>query len=109
MAQHGGSVVDMQRTLLERLCGLSISIIDEADGEAGLWDDICLRPTTLSLRSAGGALCSWWLLFCVTSPDKCIECSSAQSRGVHGTKGTRSQRQHAPACSFALTALLSQR
>ena len=35
MALHGGSVVDMQRTLLERLCGLSISITDEADGEAG--------------------------------------------------------------------------
>ena len=34
MAQHGGSVVDMQRTLLERLCGLRLSITDEADGKA---------------------------------------------------------------------------
>ena len=50
MAQHGGSVMDLQRQLLERLCGLTgISITDEEDGEAEReergWDEerhICM-------------------------------------------------------------------
>ena len=35
MALHGGSVVDLQRTLLDRLCGCGIAITDEAEGAAG--------------------------------------------------------------------------
>ena len=47
MAQHGGSVVDLQRQLLERLCGLTgIAITNEFDGEAereeGGWDPLCV-------------------------------------------------------------------
>lgn len=34
MALHGGSVVDLQRTLLDRLCGPGIGITDEAEGTA---------------------------------------------------------------------------
>lgn len=71
IALHGNSVVDMQRMLLERLCGLSISIIDEADGEGRVCIDMCLGTLTLALRNAG-CCATWRLLFCVTSPAESV-------------------------------------
>ena len=104
MALHGGSVMDMQRTLLERLCGLSISITDEADGEArgeegSGWGRTCLctlsYQTCWALSKAVVAIsyhsaCCMLNIYCSAQS---LRCAGSQHRG-------QDVKQLALACSL---------